>query len=200
MLLASYARYSSDLQRHESIDAQLRAIENWAQKNGHQIIHNYIDEAVSGKNDDRPQFKQLIEDSNNSKWEGVVVHKLDRFWRSRYDAAIYKKKLKDNNKKIFYAEQNIDDSPEGIIMETLLEGMSEYYIANLSKEVKKGHRENSIACKHNGGIPLLGYDIDKELHYVINENESKIVRLIFDMYSKGYTVTRIISTLNTKRI
>ena len=112
MLLASYARYSSDMQRHESITAQLRAIENWAERNGHKIICNYIDEAVSGKNDDRPEFQKLIKDSSYSEWDGVVVHKLDRFWRNRYDAAIYKKKLKDNNKKIFYAEQNIDDSPE----------------------------------------------------------------------------------------
>lgn len=112
MKLASYTRYSSDMQRHESISAQLRAIETWAKKNGHIIVQNYIDEAVSGKNDDRPQFQKLIEDSNNAEWDGVVVHKLDRFWRNRYDAAIYKKKLKDNSKKIFYAEQNIDDSPE----------------------------------------------------------------------------------------
>ena len=84
----------------------------------------------------------------------------------------------------------------GIIMETLLEGMAEYYIANLGKEVKKGHKENALICKHNGGIPLLGYDIDKNLNYIINEDEAKIVRIIFDMYSKGYTVRKIITTLN----
>ncbi len=83
-------------------------------------------------------------------------------------------------------------------METLLEGMAEYYIANLGKEVKKGHKENALICKHNGGIPLLGYDIDKNLNYIINEDEAKIVRIIFDMYSKGYTVRKIITTLNEK--
>lgn len=198
MLLAQYGRYSSDLQRTESITAQFRSIKQWAQRNGHEIIATYADEAVSGKNDDRPEFQKMIDDSKNAPWEGIVVHKLDRFWRNRYDAAIYKKKLKDNHKAIFYAEQNIDDSPEGIIMETMLEGMAEYYIANLAKEVKKGQKENAYECKHNGGIPLLGYDVDENLHYIINNQEAEIVRLIFNRYNNGYTIPQIIKELNSK--
>ena len=113
MKLAEYLRYSSDMQRHESIEAQHRANEEWATRNGHQIIKSYIDEAKSGKNDDRDEFQKMIEDSQkkNTIWEGLVVHKIDRFARNRYDSAIYKKKLRAAGKSIFYSAQNLDNSP-----------------------------------------------------------------------------------------
>ena len=97
----------------------------------------------------------MIEDSKNEDWNGVVVHKLDRFSRNRYNSAVYKKTLKDNNKKLFSVLEKLDDSPESIIMEAMLEGLSEYYSANLAREVKKGLNENALDCKHNGGIPPL---------------------------------------------
>lgn len=196
MLLATYTRFSSDMQRHESITAQLRAINEWAQKQGHIIVKNYIDEAISGRTDDRPQFQQMIKDSYSAEWQGIVVHKLDRFARNRYDSAIYKKQLKDNKKVILSVTENLDGSAESIILEALLEGMSEYYSVNLGRETAKGHRENAYMCKHNGGIPLLGYDIDENLNYVINETEAMAVKLIFDMYAKGYSMRQIIEKLN----
>lgn len=196
MLLATYTRFSSDMQRHESITAQLRAIEEWAKRNGHTIVKNYIDEAISGRTDDRPQFQQMINDSFTDEWQGVVVHKLDRFARNRYDSAIYKKQLKDNGKTIFSVTENLDGSPESIILESLIEGMSEYYSANLGRETAKGHRENAYMCKHNGDVPLLGYDINEELHYTINESEALIVKLIFNMYADGYSMRKIIEKLN----
>lgn len=155
MQLVAYARYSSDNQREESITAQLRAIHNWANSNGHIIVHEYIDEALSATTDKRPNFLKMIEDSKNANWTGVVVHKLDRFSRNRYNSAVYKKELKDNGKQLFSVLEKLDDSPESIIMEALIEGMSEYYSANLSREVKKGMNENALNCKHNGGTPPL---------------------------------------------
>lgn len=198
MLLADYLRYSSDMQRHESITAQHRAIEEWANKNGHKIIKTYADEALSGKTDNRTNFMHMIEDAKNktTPWEGIVVHKLDRFARNRYDTAIYKKILKDNNKAFFSATENLDDSPESVIMESVLSGMAEYYSLNLAREVKKGQKENALVCKHNGGTPPLGYDVDENLNYVINEKEAVIVKLIFNRYSKGYSISDIVRELN----
>ena len=155
MYLVAYARYSSDNQREESITAQLRAIHNWADNNGHTIIKEYIDEALSARTDKRPNFLKMIEDSKTENWNGVVVHKLDRFSRNRYNSAVYKKELKDNGKKLFSVLEKLDDSPESIIMEAMLEGLSEYYSANLAREVKKGLNENALDCKHNGGTPPL---------------------------------------------
>lgn len=137
MQLVAYARYSSDNQREESITAQLRAIHNWAKSNGHVIVKEYIDEALSARTDKRPNFLKMIEDSKTETWNGIVVHKLDRFSRNRYNSAIYKKELKDNGKLLFSVLEKLDDSPESIIMEALIDGMSEYYSANLSREVKK---------------------------------------------------------------
>ena len=155
MYLVAYARYSSDNQREESITAQLRAINEWAKNNGHIIVKEYIDEAFSARTDNRPNFLKMIEDSQTEKWDGIVVHKLDRFSRNRYNSAIYKKTLKDNGKKLFSVLERLDDSPESIILESMLEGLSEYYSVNLAREVKKGLKENALDCRHNGGTPPL---------------------------------------------
>lgn len=197
MKLACYCRYSSDMQREESIEAQLRAIYDWAEKNGHIIIKEYIDKAISGKTDDRPDFLAMIKDSNEAAWDGIVVHKLDRFSRNRYNSAIYKKKLKDNNKKIFSVLENLNDAPESIILESVLEGMNEYYIANLARETKKGLNENAYQCKFNGGIPPLGYDVEKG-KYIINQKEAEIVKEIFKLYLSGYGLLKIALELNLK--
>lgn len=197
MRLVAYARYSSDNQREESITAQLRAIHNWANANGHVIVKEYVDEALSARTDKRPNFLKMIEDSKIEDWNGVVVHKLDRFSRNRYNSAVYKKTLKDNNKKLFSVLEKLDDSPESIIMEAMLEGLSEYYSANLAREVKKGLTENALDCKHNGGIPPLGYSV-KDSHYVVDKRESEIIKLIFNMYKTNHSYVEICSELNLR--
>lgn len=197
MYLVAYARYSSDNQREESITAQLRAIHNWANANGHVIVKEYVDEALSARTDKRPNFLKMIEDSKIEDWNGVVVHKLDRFSRNRYNSAVYKKTLKDNNKKLFSVLEKLDDSPESIIMEAMLEGLSEYYSANLAREVKKGLTENALDCKHNGGIPPLGYSV-KDSHYVVDKRESEIIKLIFNMYKTNHSYVEICSELNLR--
>lgn len=195
MRLVAYARYSSDNQREESITAQLRAIHKWADENGHIIEKEYTDEALSARTDKRPNFLQMIEDSKIKNWDGVVVHKLDRFSRNRYNSAIYKKILKSTGKRIYSVLERLDDSPESIIMESLLEGMNEYYSANLSREVKKGLNENALVCKHNGGLPPLGYGVDESLHYYIIEKEARAVKLIFNKYLEGVSYKEICEDL-----
>ena len=142
-----YARYSSDRQTEQSIEGQLRECQEFAEKEGIIIINNYIDRAISGKTDNRPAFQQMIADSSSHEFEYVIVYKLDRFARNRYDSAIYKAKLKKNGVKVLSAKENIMDSPEGIILEGLLEAMNEYYSAELSQKIKRGMRENRIKGK-----------------------------------------------------
>lgn len=159
---ALYARYSSDNQRSESIDAQLRAMQNYCQQNHILIVETYIDEAKSATTDHRPSFQKMIADSKYHQFNIILVHKLDRFARNRYDSAVYKRELKKNGVSVYSVLENLDDSPESIMMESVLEGMSEYYSQNLAREVMKGMRETALQCKHTGGKPPLGYEIDQQ--------------------------------------
>ena len=193
-----YARFSSDNQREESIDAQLRVIREYAEKYGVLIVKEYIDEARSATTDDRPQFLQMIEDVTLGKVEAdyCYVHKLDRFARNRYDSAIYRRKLVSKGVKLIAVTQPLDDSPESIILEAMLESMAEYYSKNLSREVMKGLHENALKAKHCGGKPPLGYDLDEKNYYIVNETEAEAVKLIFTMKASGYGYSRIIEALN----
>ncbi|UYO64369.1 recombinase family protein [Acetobacterium wieringae] len=191
-----YARYSSNNQREESIDAQIRAIEEYASHNAIRIIGVYTDEAQSARTDNRPNFLRMVKDSGTQKFQAVLVHKLDRFSRDRYDSAFYKNLLKKNGVKIISVLERLDDSPESVILESVLEGINEYYSRNLSREVMKGMKETAFQCKHNGGVPPLGYDVAPDKTYIINESEAKVVRLIFKMYVDEYGYNHIIDTLN----
>lgn len=193
-----YARYSSDRQTEQSIEGQLRECQEFAEKEGIIIINNYIDRAISGKTDNRPAFQQMIADSSSHEFEYVIVYKLDRFARNRYDSAIYKAKLKKNGVKVLSAKENIMDSPEGIILEGLLEAMNEYYSAELSQKIKRGMRENRIKGKVTGGNVALGYRINSEKHLEIEEKGAEIVKTIFNMYCNGSNFAEICRYLNDK--
>lgn len=195
-----YARFSSDNQRDESIDAQIRAAEGYARHNNLQIVEVYKDKAKSATTDKRPDFQRMIEDSEKGLFDVLIVHKLDRFSRDKYDNVYYKRRLRKNGVSIMSVLENLDDSPESIMMESVLEGMAMYYSRNLAREVMKGMRENAYQCKHTGGLPPLGYDVDKETkQYVINEQEAQAVRLLFQMYLDGLGYDRIINELNARQ-
>lgn len=197
MKAAIYARYSSDNQREESIAAQIRAIKEFAQKEDIHVVKIYTDEAKSATTDNRPNFLKMIKESELGMFDCVIVHKLDRFSRNRYDSAFYKKKLKDNNVQLISVLEHLDNSAESIILESVLEGMAEYYSVNLSREVMKGMKETALQCKHTGGSAPLGYDVSKDKTYVINDYEAKAVKLIFNMYAEGYGYSPIINKLNS---
>ncbi len=195
----AYARFSSDLQREESIEAQVRAIKEFAEKNGYALQRVYIDRGISGTTDKRPEFQHMIDDAKKGKFDVVIVHKFDRFARSRYDSAIYRKELDKHNVKLISVIENFGDSPEMIILEGLLEAMSEYYVVNLAREVRKGLKENALSCRHTGGTPCLGYDVDRDtMKLVVNEWEAEAVKLIFKLYLEGYGYSYIIDELNKK--
>ena len=191
-----YARFSSDNQRSESIDAQIRAMKEYCKKNSYVIVNTYIDEAKSATTDKRSSFQQMIADSKDKFFDIVLVHKLDRFARNRYDSAVYKRELKKNGVRVESVLENLDSSPESIMMESVLEGMNEYYSRNLGREVMKGMKETALQCKHTGGKPPLGYDIDEVTKkLIINEYEAETVRIIYEMYSQGYGYSDILKRM-----
>ncbi len=154
-----YARYSSDSQREESIEGQIRESRQYAERSGIDILDIYIDRALSAKTDNRPEFQQMITDSAKGHFDAVIVWKLDRFARNRYDSAHYKSLLRKHGAKLISAKENISEGAEGIILEAMLEGFAEYYSAELSEKIIRGRTENALKCKYNGGTVPLGYKI-----------------------------------------
>ena len=197
-----YARYSSDRQTEQSIEGQLRVCYDYAKRHDLSIVNEYIDRATTGTNDNRTSFQKLIKDSNKKAWDYVLVYKLDRFSRNKYEMAMYKKTLRDNGVKLLSAMENIPDTPEGIILESLLEGMAEYFSAELSQKVKRGMNESRLKGNFTGGYIMFGYSVTGDKitgrKIVINEDDAKIVRFIFDEYANGKFVEDIISELKEK--
>lgn len=193
-----YARFSSDNQREESIDAQIRAIKEYAKKNDVIVVGEYIDKAKSATTDKRPEFLRMISDSIEENFDVVLVHKLDRFARNRQDSIGYRMELKRHGVSLISILEYLDDeSPESLILESMLEAMAEYYSKNLAREVNKGMRENALKGLHTGGLPPLGYNVDPETKkLILNEKEAIAVRLIFQMFNEGNGYDVIINELN----
>ena len=192
MDLLAYCRYSSENQRDGySIEAQVRAIKEWAAREGHTVKKFYIDEARSGTTDDREEFQKMIAESAGSGCKGVVVHKLDRFARDRYASAVYRHKLKENGLRVISVLEPLDDSPESIMMEAVLEGMAEYYSRNLSREVRKGQKEAALKAQHVTGPVPYGYRVDEHHRYVVVPEEAAVIREIFRRLDGGESIADV---------
>lgn len=197
IIAVAYYRYSSHAQSEQSIEGQRHDCETFAERSGIKIIKEYIDRATSAKTDNRPQFQKMINDAANGKFNAVIVWKLDRFARNRYDSAYNKGRLAKYGVKLISAMEQISDSPEGILIESLLEGMAEYYSAELAQKVKRGTRESALKCKVLGPLPL-GYKKSATGEYEIDEIGASAVRLIFNRYNDGFGCADIIKELNNK--
>ena len=200
MTAVIYARYSSDNQREESIEGQIRECTAYAEKNGITIVKHYIDRAISAKTDNRPEFQQMIKDSDKKLFDIVLVWKLDRFARNRYDSARYKTQLKKNGVKLMSATEIISEGPEGIILESVLEGYAEYYSADLSEKVIRGMTENALKGKFTGGAIPFGYIINADHRFEIDPLTAPFVAETFQRYNDGQTMREIRDWLNEKGI
>ena len=199
MTAVIYARYSSDSQREASIEGQLRDCKAYAEKNGITVVGTYIDRAYSAKTDDRPDFQRMIKDSGKKIFDVVLVWKLDRFARNRFDAVNYKYQLEKNGVHLVSAMEPISQGPEGIMVESMLIGMAEYYSAELALKVARGERENALQCKYNGGVVPLGFTIGKEDRlYHIDPETAPIVQEIFSRYADGEPAEKIAASLNER--
>ena len=200
MTAVIYARYSTDSQREESIEGQIRECTAYAEKNGFTVVKHYIDRAISAKTDNRPQFQQMIKDSERGIFDVIIVWKLDRFARNRYDSARYKTQLKRNGVKLVSATEIISAGPEGIILESVLEGYAEYYSADLSEKVVRGMTENALKGIYNGGTIPFGYMIDETRHYQPDPLLAPYVEQTFQKYADGATMTDLRDWLKAHNI
>lgn len=194
-----YCRFSSENQADGfSIEAQKAAIEEFASRSGYSVVRFYVDEAKSGTTTEgRTAFLEMLSDSKSGGFRAVIVHKLDRFARSRIDSAVSKKVLKDNGVSLVSVLEHLDDSPESIILESVLEGMSEYYSKNLSRETKKGMRVAGSKGRILGTIPY-GYVADSGNRFKVVEEEAELVRFMFSEYAKGVQMQTLVREVRDK--
>jgi len=211
-----YARYSSHNQTEQSIDGQLEVDYKYCEKNNFNVVGVYIDRAKSGTKDDRKDFLRMIEDSKSKTktWQGIVVYQLDRFARNKYDSVVYKRDLKKNGVRVFSAMENISSDASGILMESVLEGMAEYFSVELGQKVKRGMGINAESCYYNGGTVPLGLkliEVDsnitdahgkivKKKKYDIDEETAPIIKKVFEMYNEGSLMADIIRYLNNQQL
>ena len=196
MTAVIYARYSSDNQREESIEGQIRECTAYAEKNGITIVKHYIDRALSAKTDNRPEFQQMIKDSEKRLFDIVLVWKLDRFARNRYDSAHYEYQLERNHVKLVSATEPISEGPAGIMVKSMLTGMAEYYSAELSEKVVRGMTENVLKGKYNGGTIPIGFKVDEEKFFQVDPLKAPFVVEAFQRYNDGATMKELMNWLN----
>lgn len=195
--VATYARFSSNNQREESIMSQQRHMHKYIAQKGYLLVEEYVDEALTGTNTNRPAFKKMIDDAKQHKFDVVIVQKMDRFARSVYDTLDVKKQLLMYGVTIESVIDKFESTPEGDLQQIIQLGINEYYSKNLAREVMKGLSENAYQAKHNGGIPLYRYDVDPETKkYIINEHEAGAVRIIFNKIIQGFSYRELAEYLN----
>ena len=194
-----YARYSSSSQNEQSIEGQLRDCYTFAEREGYSILETYIDRALTGRNDNRPEFQRMITDAKKGQFQYVIVYKLDRFTRNRYDSAVYKHKLKKCGVKVISATENISDNPEGVILEAVLEASAEYYSLELSQKIKRGYRESMLKGNYTGSTAPIGYKLENK-KLIVDEEKAHIVKWVFEQYAAGVNKKEIINQLTEKGI
>jgi len=207
MKVALYARVSSDQQaeKNNSIPSQLRSLHEYALKHNMEVVKEYVDEGESALSINRPAFLEMIGETKKKfpPFQVILVWKLSRFARNRQDSLLYKSMLKKRRIEVTSISEPIDDTPQGQLMEGMIEVIDEFYSAVLAQETLRGMVENARKGYRNGGFPVYGYrnvrvfDEKKnpKTKYEINEAEAKVVRLIFELYAKGNGLKNIVMEL-----
>lgn len=183
-----YARYSSE--------GQLKDIYTFAKQNNYNIVREpYIDRAKTATNDKRDEFQRMIRDSEKRTFDMVIVWKLDGIFRSRQDGAIYRSILRNNEVNVISVHENISDDASGVLLESILEGLNEWYSRDLSEKVRRGIAMSVEKCKFIGGFIPLGYKVDEHKNYQIDPATAPIVQRAFELYSSGYSLKDINNTV-----
>ena len=201
-----YARVSSDEQadRGLSIPSQIKICRDFIERQSGVYVKEYIDEAISGLKSDRPSFLEMLSDAQEEKFDTIVVYSLSRFSRDRFDAITKKRLLRDVGVEVVSATEPIDSTtPEGKLLEGIIESINEFYSANLSRETFRGLKANAEMGFWNGGTPPFGYkrkeviiNGTKKSTYEIEEREAEVVKRIFKLANEGAGTKKICLILN----
>lgn len=190
---AIYARYSSHKQREESIEEQIDECKEYAEQNDFQVVKVYTDSAVSGKTEDRDGWQEMMQNAKLKMFDVLLVYTIDRMGRDRYALAVAKKALKDCGVTVIPIKQPMVDGPENILLDSLMEGLAEYYNADLARKVNRGMNDNAQKCLANGSKPTIGYIVDpKTKKYIIDEAGAEVVRFVFKSFLHGVPIKEIV--------
>ena len=181
-----YARYSEGPhQTDQSIEGQVADCRSYAAAHGMEILEIYADRHISGKSVvGRAEFQRMVHDAERGKFDAVIVWKVDRFGRDRYDIATYKMKLKKAGVSLHYAVESVPDGPEGIILESVLEGLAEYYSADLRQKITRGIRENAKKGVWTFVLPI-GYTRNEDRQIVPDPVTAPLVAEAFRLFAAG---------------
>ena len=191
-----YARFSSSNQQEQSIEGQLAAAKKYAEAKGYTIIREYCDRAKTGTNDNREEFQRMLSDCAKKQFTVIIVWKVDRFGRNREEITFNKYRAKKNGVRVEYVAENVGEGPESVILESVLEGMAEYYSLQLSQNVKRGQLEGAKKRHVLGGRPPFGYRTAADKTYELDPETAPIAKLIFEKYAEGMTEAEISRWLN----
>ena len=207
---ALYARVSSDRQDVDlSVAAQLRALRDYAEKNGYSVAREYIDEAESGRIADRPQFRRMLDEASHadSPFQEILVWKFSRFTRKREHAVAFKSMLRRRGVRVVSITEQADDTPTGKLLEAIIESVDEFYSENLAQEVTRGMREAASRGFWMTTYAPYGYKrvyvqdgIKKRPKLELNPPADAVVRRIFDMVLQGRSILDVTKTLNAEGI
>ena len=194
-----YARFSSSAQREASIEQQINVCMSFAEREGYNVLQTYSDRAITGRTDRRPQFLQMIKDARKGRFCAVIVYALDRFSRDKYDSARYKHELRLSGVRVVSATEPISDNPSGILIESVFEGLAQYYSAELSQKIRRGYEDNAKKCLVAGSVPY-GFRRAADGRYEIMPEEAEVVREIFRRVGSGEAYADIFRDLNARGI
>lgn len=192
----AYYRYSSHRQGEQSIEGQRAEAVKWATEHGYTIIKEYADRAMTGTNDDREQFQLMLRELEKLRPEVLILWKVDRMGRNKEEIAFNKYRCKKNGVKVVYTAESIPDTPEGVILESVLEGMAEYYSLQLSQNIRRGQRVSASKCQSTGGNRPLGYKTGADKRFEVDPEGAAIVQQVFSRYVKGESQAEIVKSLN----
>lgn len=182
-----YARYSEGpRQTDQSIEGQVDDCRAFAAEKDIRIIEVYADRHISGKSvEGRDEFQRMMRDADRHKFDCIIVWKIDRFGRNREDIAVNKIRLRKAGVSLMYAKEAVPEGPEGILLESLLEGLAEYYSADLRQKVIRGLDESAKKGKWPTGSLPIGYTRDADMHIVVDEEKAAVVREVFRLHIAG---------------
>ena len=208
--VALYARVSSDRQDVDlSVAAQLRALRDYAAKNGYIVAREYVDEAESGRIADRPEFRKMIDEASkpNAPFGEILVWKFSRFTRKREHAVAFKSMLRKKGVRVVSITEHADDTPTGKLLEAIIESVDEFYSENLAQEVTRGMREAASRGFWIGSRTPYGYSRvmvydgpKKQPTLEPDPDASRVVKRIFDMAEAGTGMLHIARVLNDEGI
>lgn len=196
-LAIAHYRFSSHAQNEASIDQQRELAHAWAEANGFKIVREYEDAAISGTLEERPGFQQMLSEVGKIKPNTLVLWKTDRLGRDRYVLSMAKHAIRKAGCGIhLLAEAIPTETPEGVLMEGMMESFAEYYSLQLSMNVRRGMMYNAQNALYNGN-KLFGYDVDKTTKkYVVDEATAPFVQRMFSEYAEGVPMQDIAEELN----